>query len=313
MKIAVIIVNYNSGELLARCLEHLSRQTRKPDEILVVDNASEDESLHPAKDDPNVKTLQLKSNVGFAAANNLAFEQLADLDYFITLNPDAFAEPSFVQNLEQAARRYTQHSSYACRMMMDKDRLDGTGDIYHVSGLAWRREHNQAFTAPQNEVQTVFSPCAGAAMYKAVDVLSLGGFDESFFCYMEDVDLGYRLMLQNKRCLYVPSAVVLHLGSAISNNYPDFARYHGHRNLVWVVLKNTPTPLLPLVFVAHIMMTILVGLQFIRLGKFKLFLEAKRDALAGIDEAMKKRKDIQEQRKISSLSILRNLNFQPWR
>ena len=87
-------------------------------------------------------------------------------------------------------------------------------------------------------------------MYRAEILRELGGFDESFFCYLEDVDLGYRLRLRGEHCLYIPTAVVVHLGSAISSQYPGFALYHGHRNLVWTFVKNTPTalllPMLPL-------------------------------------------------------------------
>lgn len=313
MKIAVIIVNYNSGAILAECLEHLSRQVRKPDAILVVDNASEDESLAAAKNDPSVETLQLDSNLGFAAANNLGFKQLEGVDYFVTLNPDAFPEPGFVQSLERAANKHPQYSSYACRMMADEQRLDGAGDIYHISGLAWRRGHNKLYDPANQWSQTIFSPCAGAAMYKASDILGLGGFDESFFCYMEDVDLGYRLLLQDKKCLYVPEATVLHLGSAISNQYPDFADYHGHRNLVWVILKNTPLPLLLLALPAHLLMTLVMALEFVRLGKLRVFLKSKRDALAATAYILEKRREIQKNKKLGSWDVLKKLSFQLWR
>lgn len=103
MKIAVVIVNYNSGPLLSRCMDHLQRQTRPADSILVIDNASQDNSLAELAPDPALTIHRLEENVGFAAANNFAFKQAADADYFITLNPDAFAGEDFIQALETAA------------------------------------------------------------------------------------------------------------------------------------------------------------------------------------------------------------------
>lgn len=313
MKIAVVIVNFNSGDLLTTCIEHLECQTRAADTIVVVDNASQDSSLEPLLTNDSIQILRLDDNQGFAAANNRAFEQLPDADYFITLNPDAFAAPDFIKNFEQAARANPNHGSFASRMMLNEDTLDGAGDIYHLSGLAWRWQHKQPYTANHDSPREPFSPCAGAAMYRSQDILDLQGFDESLFCYMEDVDLGYRMLLQGKRCLYVPDAVVTHMGSAISNQYPGFAAYHGHRNLVWVMLKNTPTPLLLLVLPAHLAMTVLVGLYFLLQGQIGIYLKAKRDALRGLGSILGKRREIQGTKTLGSWQVLRALDISLWR
>lgn len=313
MKIAVVIVNFNSGQLLDQCLKHIGSQTRPADTILVVDNNSEDNSMRCAVQTDGVSVLQLEKNYGFAAANNKAFQQLENTDLVITLNPDAFAEKDFIARLEAAAINHPGFGSYACRMMRSDTVHDGTGDTYHVSGLAWRRSHNRARHPARPDSSSCFSPCAGAAMYRLKDVMALGGFDETFFCYMEDIDLGYRLLLAGAPCRYVDDAVATHIGSAISSQYPGFADYHGHRNLVWVMVKNTPWPLLPIVFPAHVLMTLVVAVVFLSRGSLKNYLSAKWAALAGIRYALTKRRDIQRSRKSSSWQVLRAFHFGIWR
>lgn len=309
MKIAVVIVNYNSGHLLSKCVDHLLRQTRAADNILIIDNASQDKSLQELPSSATLTVHQLETNEGFAAANNVAFKQVADADYFITLNPDAFPREDFIETLEKAAQQNPAYSSFASRMMLDARTVDGAGDAYHISGLAWRNLHNRRYLPAEHKSREVFSPCAGAAMYRAEDIIALGGFDESFFCYMEDVDLGYRMQLQAMRCLYVPEAVVQHLGSAVTNNYPGFASYHGHRNLVWVLVKNTPGPLLPIVLLAHFLMSALLGIVFLARGELRLYLRAKIDAIRGLGSAWQSRKKIQSSRVTSSWHLLHRYNY----
>ena len=90
----------------------------------------------------------------------------------------------------------------------DPHRVDGTGDCYHVSGLVWRRDRGILAASAHNESGEIFSPCAAAALYRREAFLEIGGFDEDFFCYLEDVDLGFRLRLQGHRCRYVANATV---------------------------------------------------------------------------------------------------------
>jgi GT2 family glycosyltransferase len=118
--------------------------------------------------------------------------------------------------------------------------LDGAGDEYHVSGLAWRRFYNHLANGYGLKPEEVFGACAAAAMYRREDFLKIGGFDEDYFSYFEDVDLSFRLRLAGGRCLYVPDAIVHHVGSASTGKLSDFVVYYGHRNLVWTFFKDMP-------------------------------------------------------------------------
>jgi GT2 family glycosyltransferase len=304
--VAVAIVNANSGPLLARSLTALEKQTRRPDLTVVVDNASTDGSAADVENRfPGVKVLRLEENVGFAAANNLAADEAEGCEWLALLNPDAFPEPGWLESLLQAAEERPDCSFFASHIVMaaDPERLDSTGDVLHVSGVAWQRNHGapSSATPPAGEV---FSACAAAALYRRDVFLAAGGFDERFFCYLEDVDLSFRLRLQGHRCWYVPDAVVEHVGSAASGSESDFLLYHSHRNMVWAFAKNMPTPLFWVYLPQHVLFNVLVLLAYLRLGRARLIIRAKADAVRGLRQALRDRREIQRRKKVASRELL---------
>lgn len=305
MKLAVVIVNYNSGSLLARCLEKVALQSFMPDEVIVIDNASEDNSLANLPSLDGLRVIKMERNIGFAAANNRAFEYLPDYDYIALLNPDAFPDDNWLKNLMTAADQYPDYAGFASRMLNAQapEIYDGAGDTYHLSGLAWRTLHGRQVIAAEEVVKEVFSPCAGAALYKAECLFKLGGFDEHFFCYMEDVDLGFRMQLSGNKTLYVPDAIVYHIGSAITGRNSDFSIYYGHRNMVWVYFKNMPWPLLLLSLPAHIVLNLVTIVFFMLKGRIKVILKSKWDALVGLPDIWKSRERVQKQIKVSSFYL----------
>ena len=302
--LGVIIVNYNGGDLLPRCIKQLLDQAPLPEKIIVVDNASEDDSMALLPDHEALEVIQLDGNSGFAAANNLALTHLQDVDLVMTLNPDAFVQLGCIRALLDAGARHADYDSFACRMMNSPAIFDGAGDSYHISGLVWRNLHGSTLSNEAMAEREVFSPCAGAAMYRRAALDEVGGFDENFFCYLEDVDLGYRLQLAGKRCMYIPDAVVDHIGSAISDKYPGFAVYHGHRNLVWTLFKNTPLLLLLFMLPFHLIMTIAVFAVFVLRGQWRIYLLAKKDAIKGLPRVWRQRRDTQKTRCISIWRLL---------
>lgn len=300
MRLAVLIVNWNAGPLLARCLEALARQERRADRIVVVDNASTDGSLEEAQPYLDaVDVIRLTTNRGFAGGNNVAAAAATDCELLALLNPDAFAAPGWLAALEDAALRRTDVAAFASQMRLDSrpDCLDGAGDTYHVSGRAWRIGHGHpAETVGTNEVE-VFAPCAAAALYRRDAFEDVGGFDERFFCYFEDVDLGFRLRLRGYRTLYVPSAVVRHVSSALSGYRSDFSVYHGERNAVWTFVKNMPGPLLWLYLPQHLLLNVASLLFYPLRGQGRAVWRAKWHALLGLNAVLAQRRAEQRARR----------------
>ena len=245
-KTVVIVVNFNGKEFLDRCLESLQCQVFHNFKTVVVDNFSRDGSVEGIEERfSDVEIIRLEKNIGFAAANNYAIKRAEGFQWVALLNPDAIAEPDWLSNLHMAAEKNSQYNFFGSHLKKQGSlgQLDGTGDVYHLCGLAWRRDHGMPEKKTSRLVEEIFSPCAAAAMYRRDIVLDVDGFDERFFCYFEDIDLSFRLRLLGHRCLYVPNAKVEHFGSAIAGRRSDFAVYHGHRNMVWAYVKNMPSRL----------------------------------------------------------------------
>ena len=311
IEISVIVVNFNSGALLGECLRHLRAQTRCPEQIIVVDNASHDGSADQLEDDyPGVRVIRLNHNLGFAVANNLAARQAGDVEWLALLNPDAFPAPDWLERLLAAARAHPECASFGARLLDagDPGRLDGTGDVYHVSGLAWRRDHGRSVASGTTEAGEIFAPCAAAALYRRAAFQEAGGFDEDYFCYFEDVDLGFRLRLLGYGCRYVPDAVVRHVGSAVTGRRSPFSLYHGHRNLVWTWCKNMPGPLFWLYLPQHLLLNLVAVLWFALRGQGGVLLRAKWDALRGLPRCWRRRAAVQSRCRVSSWRLRRMLN-----
>ena len=287
------MVNWNGGGLLRRSLSALHGQRRQPDRIVLLDNASGDDSLAQAEPELGaVHVIRADRNLGFAEGNNVAARAAGDVDAFALLNPDAFPEADWLGSLVDAAERFPQFAAFASQMRLDAapDRLDGAGDSYHVSGRAWRNGHGAAAAAWRSGEYEVFAPCAAAALYRRSAFEEIGGFDESYFCYFEDVDLGFRLRLHGHRTLYVPGAVVRHVSSAVSGYRSDFAVYHGERNSVWTFFKDMPTPLLWMYLPQHLALNLASLLFYPLRGQGRTVWRAKWDALVGLPAVLGRRR-----------------------
>jgi GT2 family glycosyltransferase len=302
--IDVIIVNYNAGGRLARCVRHLAAQTLAPSSVIIVDNASTDSSLEEARaatDEAGlaVTIIEAGGNIGFAAANNLA-AQSARADWLAFLNPDAYAHPDWLEQLDHAIVKYPWADAFGSTQLDANapTRIDGAGDVYNVYGIPYRGGFGAAASdlPPTGEC---FAPCAAAALWRRETFERLGGFDERFFCYGEDVDLGFRLRLGGGRSVQVVEAVVLHEGSGLSGRHSDFAVYHGNRNKIWLAYKNMPGllywPFLPVRLFANLCLLIVAALR----GQGDVYFRALRDGVSGLSSFSEDRRRLQKTRKAS--------------
>ena len=243
----MIVVAYNSAATLQRCIDMLEAQTFSDWEAVVWDNASTDNALEHVHTGPHVCLVSHVENLGFAAANNRA-AKLSRSEFIVLLNPDAFAEPDWLARLVAAADEYGAEA--VASLQLDDANpalLDGAGDCMSIAGIPWRGGYGQPRSHAPAEPCEVFSACGAAALYRRDVFEALGGFEERFFCYCEDVDLGFRLRLMGGRCVLEPRAVVRHVGGASSDGKgSDFAEFRGTRNRIWVLLRNMPFPLTPL-------------------------------------------------------------------
>lgn len=309
--VTVIIVNYNGGEWIIRCLRALRNQTFTQFDVIVVDNGSHDGSnTLIAQTFPEVGLIASDVNLGFAAAVNRALQRVAT-PWFALLNPDAIADPFWLEELIKASQKFPDTAAFGSQLLMlaAPDRLDGIGDAYSLGGRAWRIGHGRKKQDADDQPREIFSPCAAAALYHTATVRELGGMDEALFCYLEDVDLGFRLRLAGHRCRYVPTARVYHAGSAIAVRHSDFQTYYGQRNLFRVFVKNMPSPLFWLLLPCHLAIHAFAIFALFFQGRGMSCWRAKKDAVLALPSSWRARRQTQQLRKAKLSALLAHLSW----
>ena len=214
--VSVVIANWNRKELLRACLESLARQSHRSFEVVVVDNGSSDGSValveEMAKRYPvPLHLIANPSNVGFCAANNQGiFSTSAAL--VALLNNDAEAEPGWLEALEQATLQSNDVGMAASKVLVweDPTRIDKCGHLIYPDGQNRGRGSGQTDRGQFDSPAEVLWPDGCAAMYRRAMLEDIGGFDEDFFAYADDAELGLRGRWAGWRCLYAPNAVVRH-------------------------------------------------------------------------------------------------------
>lgn len=310
---SVCVIAYNSGPTLRTCLERLGAQTFRDFEAIVIDNASPDPGdAAIAAEFPWVRLIRNERNLGFTGAGNQGARE-ARGRWYVLLNPDAYARPDWLAALAAAAERHPQVRAFTSVQLAEDapGMLDGLGDVMSIFGIPYRGGYLNPDRGQAREGE-VFSPCGAAMMIDRALFLDLGGFDEAFFCYGEDVDLGYRLQLADQPTLLVSDAVIGHVGSASSGGRKsEFAVYHGTRNRFWVLFKNTPWPLLPLVVPLHLAALVLIYLKPDNRPHIRLILKAVRDAFAGAPAMFRARREVQSRRRAPLGRIAGALTWNP--
>lgn len=240
--VSIVIPNYNGECFLKDCLESLRRQTYEDMEVIMVDNASTDGSIELARGlYPGIKVVELHSNTGFAYAVNRGIEA-AQGEYVLLLNNDTIVFPNFVKNQYKMIKG--KPDVFSCSALMiqngNHELVDDAGDELAALGWGFAPDRDKPVSGCMVPHE-VFSSCAGAAIYRKSVFDEIGLFDESFFAYLEDMDIGYRARLAGYRNLYNPYAKVYHLGSASSGSrHNAFKVELSARNSMWMLRKNMP-------------------------------------------------------------------------
>lgn len=242
-EVSVVVVNHNRADLLRRCVESLLGQDFRSLEVIVVDNASSDESLQVVSEiqDQRVRLVKLSCNVGFAAGNNRGIS-LAEGEFVALLNNDATAHPEWLTAMMAVIRDRPEVGMCACKIL-----FEGTNCIDKAGHLIYRDGQNRGRGTGQTDRGQFEVPCQAlfpdgcAALYRKRLLDQLGGFDEDFFAYADDADLGLRARWLGWECLYVPSAVVWHRHSTTLGRFSVRKIYWIERNRLWLAVKDLPT------------------------------------------------------------------------
>jgi GT2 family glycosyltransferase len=213
-EISVIVVNWNRREMLRACLKSLAAQQGAEFEIIVVDNGSSDGSLEMLEREFReipVKVIRNRENLGFCAANNQGIRE-ARGRYIALLNNDAEAGPGWLAALRRTFDSEPATGMAASKILVweDPGRIDKAGHLIYPDGQNRGRGSGEPDRGQYDQPGEALWPDGCAAMYKREMLEQIGGFDEDFFAYADDAELGLRARIAGWRCRYAPDAVVWH-------------------------------------------------------------------------------------------------------
>lgn len=314
----VVMPNLNGGDMVLEALNAvLSQSIAGRLRVVVVDNASTDGSPDAIEKQFHNRVILIRSttNLGFAAGNNLGFRH-ADGRYLLLLNNDAVPEPHWAEELVKAAESDPTVGMCTSRIVAYHDHglIDCVGHNIFIDGLNRSRGNWQRDVGQYEQAEETLHASGCAALYLRDAVMNWGGFDEEFFAYGDDTDLGLKLRLGGLRCLYVPSAVVYHHGSAAEGAHSYNKVFLIERNRVWVLLKYFPWTwilLSPIYTFARLFLGALAALRghgragaiagkYSMLGLVHVILHAWLAALWRAPRMIGKRRRLMKKRKISA-------------
>jgi GT2 family glycosyltransferase len=299
----VVVPNWNGERFLSTCLGSLRRQTYGDFETVLVDNGSSDGSVAFVEENfPEVRIVRLPHNGGFTAAVNAGIGA-SEAEYVVLLNNDTEVEQRWLEALVRAADEHPEAGLFASKLVDFRDRrlLDGAGDALRKTGLPYRIGHGEIDRGQFEEEALVFGACAAGALYRRRLFDEVGVFDGDFFSNCEDGDLSFRAQLAGYRCLYVPDAVVYHMGSASTGGKRSATNTRlGTQNGINLLVKNLPASLvwriLPSVVAGHLYRLATTSLSPEIL---KAYLSGLAGALRLLPKMLRKRKEIQGRRRVS--------------
>ena len=241
--VTVVIPTLAAGRRLEECLDALRNQTRRDFEVVVVDNSGQGLVRAGGAGRHGATVLEPDHNLGYGAAINLAFHQ-SRTPLLAALNDDAAPRSQWIEALVAAAERHPEAGMFASQVRFyGEEHLDSAGMV--ISGDASSKQRGHLFPAAEFDLEEeVLLPSASAALYRRTMLDEVGLFDEDFFLYCEDTDLGLRAQWAGWKCIYVPGAVVDHHYSHSAGRASRLKAFYVERNRLFVALKNFPAGML---------------------------------------------------------------------
>lgn len=317
--VSVVILNWNGKKFLQDYLSSLQNQTYQNIEIILVDNGSTDDSAFFVKNTfPNVIILENKKNLGFADGNNKGI-RIAKGKYVFVLNNDTKTDEDCIKILVETAENDGKIGMWAPKILSIENPalIDSVGMNIYPDGLARGRGRNETDKGQYDKVEEIFFPSACAVLYRKEMLDEIGLFDEKFFAYCEDTDLGIRARLAGWQSLAVPKAIIYHHYSGTIGKYSETKAFLTERNHFFVAIKNFPLRLILLLPFYTILRYIFIiygilknkgpaaRFQSSKIKLIAVLFKAYFSFLKLLPDMMSKRKIIQRNKKISNKELLR--------
>lgn len=324
-RVSILIANWNGRHLLQECLDSLALQTFRDFEVVLVDNGSNDGSCELLHDSyPWVKLVELESNTGFASANNICLQHSSG-EYIVTLNNDTRAEPEWLAELVRVAETDPGIGMVGSRTCVwdQPDIIDTLGGRICRDGMsrgAFRGQFFSSLNIP--DIVPILYPSPCAALYRRQMLEEIGFFDDDFFAYAEDTDLGLRGRWAGWDAVAATGALAHHRYSATGGTLSPMKVFLVERNHYWVAIKNFPlSRLILLPFWSVIRLLVQLKCVFSKRGTGEEFLSEEQPfdlvkatarghlaALIRLPDMLRKREVIMKSRRLSDTQMCDLLN-----
>lgn len=306
-KVSVIIVTFNSANVIESCLGALKKQTFQDFEVIVVDNGSKDATRAIVEGQwPNVFTA-LDENSGFTGGNIAGLEK-AQGEFIALLNPDTEPCEAWLDSLVRGMAYDPLVGICASKLLVyGTNKIDSAGDGCTTTGRGYKRGEGQENTL-FCDGEYIFGACGGAMLIRRELINKVGFFDPDFFLIYEDADFSFRAQLAGWKCLFIPAAVVHHKVRSSIGQMSDLAVYYSIRNSRFVWLKNMPAKLL-LKYAHHFLGQEIGTIIYFCLkhGKWRGYFRANADFFSLLPSMLRKRRRIQQQKQISDSELEQKL------
>lgn len=313
--VSVLILNHNGKAFLKDCFESVLAADYPNQEVILIDNASTDDSVAYTKSNfPDVKVFETGTNGGYSLAYNLSFDE-AKGKYLVLLNNDVTVEPDWLDHLVQRAEDNPQIGALQPKLvsMLDPNDFEYAGasggymDQYGFPFLRGRVFNNLEKDEGQYDDEANVLWTSGAAMFVRAEALQhTGGLDESFVHHMEEIDLCWRLNLVGYELKVIPSSKIYHYGGATITPDSYIKIYWNHRNSIFMLIKNLGSANLSKILFGRWLLDLLA----IGTSLAKLDIKRARAIIAGHNWLLlrwkaisQKRQEVQAVRKVSDQQL----------
>jgi N-acetylglucosaminyl-diphospho-decaprenol L-rhamnosyltransferase len=302
--LAVVVVTHGSAEHLPALVDALSAQLRETDELVVVDNASSDDTVAVARAlGERIRVIETGENLGFAGGCHVGVDATKG-PLLLFLNPDSRPRPGCLDRLRDAARAHPDWGAWQAAVLLEDGRINTSGGVVHYLGIGWAGDCGRPLSTLPAEDREVAFPSGAAMVVRRTSWEELGGLDHEYFMYGEDLDLGLRLWLAGQGVGLIPAAQVLH-------SY-DFDKGLGkwfwlERNRWRTVLSVYPLSVLILLGPALLAAELGLIAMAARGGWLSAKLRAQRAAIAALPKTLARRRAVQAQRRIGASKFATHL------
>jgi len=245
--VSIIIVSWNGERFLQPCIDSIVLQTCSDFEIIVVDNGSDDGSIALLERlyGNGIRLVKTGENIGFAAGNNRGIAQ-ARGEYIVTLNNDTVVERTWLEELVKPVRGDATIGMVGSKILLIEKPglLDSVGVNIYPDGMSRQRGHLEPDDGRYSSVEEILLPSACAALYRKTMLDEIGLFDDDFFIYCEDTDLGLRGRLAGWKAVVAPGAIVRHHYSSAMGKHSARKAFLVERNHIWLALKTMPVSMI---------------------------------------------------------------------